>query len=645
LTLVLLSAVLFVPSTGWCVKIDPYTYHTVVGTVFFEYEHQSFREQQTQFLETTSIFRQDYGLSFSGNFLSRSLMIYDTSFDFERETTNSDSSKNSTNNFLFDITSTLLPRSRIPLTLFANRSKGSSSSSNVENNTDTTSTSLGLNWTGKFRVLPRMNLNISRNVHSSGNNDDNKETRVFYTADKEYGPTTNSLRLEGTFTDDITGSSSSTTNLNFGNITQLSRHSSLNLGLTRDSSDIPDRGTERTFGLTLGLTSYPSRFFTQTHNVTYFRTDSQDESFNGTTYSGSLQYAVSKKIQTNLGLSVSKVFTETLTDTEDSTSVNASSSILYKLTQHFSVSESLNANFTASSSSQEGVNNLSDRKLVDATNNLNYYRSFSRATLGASYGLGYLYDTDINLETSTNGGQAITHNGSLTLSRIDFSRFFFFDAGLSFSGVLKTTAGTVNDKVRSYRASFYNRFWKKYINIRGSFVKYNDKTAVEAIEEKSETSDLTLSSSPIKGSNVSMGLQRLVFFNDFTGFTQSNSGHISAGYGHRLLGGPLSGNVTYSIFDRTFNGGSDITRTTDYLLSYERRLLRRVMWKFDAARTVTRIEEFLSRDTTFTNVAFYRLRAWSFSLSHTYAIREDSTREQRENTILFKIGRQFIRRF
>jgi hypothetical protein len=142
-----------------------------------------------------------------------------------------------------------------------------------------------------------------------------------------------------------------------------------------------------------------------------------------------------------------------------------------------------------------------------------------------------------------------------------------------------------------------------------------------------------------------MGLQRLVFFNDFTGFTQSNSGHISAGYGHKLLGGSLHGNITFSIFDRTFNGGSDVTRTTDYLLSYERRLLRRVMWKFDAARTASKIEEFLSRDTTFTNVAFYRLRAWSFSISHTYAIREDSTREQRENTILFKVGRQFIRRF
>jgi len=645
LTLVLLSAILFVPSPGWCVKIDPYTYHTVVGTVFFEYEHQSFREQETQFLETTSTFRQNYGLSLSGNFLSRSLMIYDTSFDFERETTNTDSAKNSTNNFFFDIKSTFLPRSRVPLTIFANRSKASSSASNVEDNTDTTSTSLGLNWSGKFRVLPLMNLNISRNVHSSGNNDDNKETRVFYTADKEYGPTTNRLRLEGTFIDDITGSSTSTTNLNFGNITRLSRHSTLNLGLTRDSSDTANGGTDRTFGVTLALTSDPSRFFSQTHNVTYFRTDAQDASFNGTTYSGSLRYAVSRKIVANLGLSLSKIFSETPSDTEDSTTVNASSSISYRLTKHFSVFEALNTTFTASSSSQEGVSNLSDRKLVDATNNLNYYRSFSRAILGARYGLGYLYDTDINLDTSTNGGQAITHNGSLTLSRIDFNRFFFFDAGLSFSGVLKTTSGTVNDKVRNYRASFYNRFWKKYINIRGSFVKYNSKSAVEAIEEKSETSDLTVSSSPIKGSNILMGLQRLVFFNDFTGFTQSNSGHITAGYGHRLLGGSLHGNITYSIFDRTFNGGADITRTTSYFLSYERRLLRRVMWKFDAARTVSRIEEFLSRDTTLTNVAFYRLRAWSFSLSHTYAIREDSTREQRENTILFKIGRQFIRKF
>ncbi len=642
----LFTAVLLVPSRVLAVKIDPYAFTTVIGTVFFEYEHDSRTEQETGFVDKTSDFRQNYSLLMRGHLLSRVLATYDASVTFERQTFNTTTAKNSTNSFYFDISTTLLPLSRIPLTLFGSRTANSSSSDQLQNNHNTTDTTVGLNWTGKFRVLPVMNLNVTRNVQDAGNNQKNKDTRIYFTADKEYGPTVNNFRYTGTFREDTTGSSDSTTNLGLSNVTRLSRHSTLSVGLTRDVSDTVNSGTERTFGLTMTLASQPSRFFDQTHNLTHFRTDAQDESFNGTSYAGNLRYRISRRVSSNLSLGVSKVFTETPTSSQDSTSTNAAGNLSYKITKHLYTTQTVSFSFTETNASNSLQRNLSDRKIFNSLSSLNYNRDIlHRLNFFGSYGLGYLYDTDINLDQPDNGGQALTHQGEVTLSRIDFNRFFFFDTGYSFRRVLKTTSGTVNEKVNRYRAHAYNRFWKKYLIIDATFEKFSHKTAVEAIEEKGETTSLTITTTPVKGGRVAFNLQRNLFFDDFAGFSHTNSGEITAGYGHKLLGGIASGNIHYRIFDRAFNGGSDITRTTSYELNYERVLVRRVMWKFNAQRTDSRIEEFFSRYTVLTNTAFYRLRAWTFSLQHVYTRQEDSTREERENKILLKAARQFIRIF
>ncbi len=641
----LLPMVLFFPSRAWSVRIDPYAFTTVIGTVFFEYEHENRTEQETGFVETTSSFRQDYGLSARGHVYSRLLATYDASFTFERQNFNTDFANNTTNSFFFDIRTTLLPLSRIPLTIFGSRNSSSVSADNIDNTNDTIVSTVGINWTGKFVKLPVMSLNVTRNTQSSGNGDTNKDTRIFFHADKHYGPTVNTFSYTGSFRDDTSGSSDSNTNLGFTNITHLSRHSTFNLGLTRDVSDAADAGTTRTFGLTMGVTSDPSRFFDQSHNLTYYNTVSGDSSFNGTTYAGTLRYRITKKLTSNLGMSVSRVFSETLTSSDDTTSTNLSSNVTYKITNNLSTTHSVSFSFSESNSSNPGQANLSDRKTLNYRGGLGYMRNFSRFNFFTRYSLGYLYDTDINLNLPDNGGQGITHEGSVAFSRIDITRLFFFETSYEFRRILKTTSGTVNENLNRYRARFFSRFWRKYLDINGGFEKYDQKEAVQAIEEKSELYDLTISTHPVKGGSLSLGANRRLFFTDFVGFSHSNSVSATASYHHKIFGGNAHGNVSYSIFDRTFSGGSDITRTLNYELGYERVLIRRVMWKFLASRTESKIEEFFSRQTLFSNTAFYRLRAWSFSLEHSYRIEEDSTREHRENRILFKAGRQFIRMF
>jgi len=641
LALGLLSALLFLPSSGWCVDIDPYTYHTIIGTVFFEYEHETRTETDSSIADKTSNFRQNYGLTLQGFFMARTLAIYDGSFDFERESTTNNSSKHTRNNFSFDVKTTLLPLSQIPLTLFGSRSFGSSSSTGGSVPAATTTT-VGLDWTGKFRVLPLLRFSLVRTAYSL-EDDNSHDLRIGFSADKNYGPTTNRFNYGGTFSGGSSGSTGSTNTIGFTNTTLLSSHSTFNLGVTGNNNSTNDIDNDTVVGVTMGLNSYPSRFFSQSHNFSYFRNTSDNTTFTGTTYGGSLRYDLSRKISTNLSLGISKTFTETPTSSLDLTTTNASGSLAYKLTEHLYTTQVANFSLTESSSSEQSTINLSDRKLVRTTSNLVYNRSFSRFGLNAQYGLGYLWDTDINLDSPDNGGQAITHNGGLSLNRIDITRFFFFDTSVHFSGVLKTTAGTVNDQSRSFSAHFNNRFWQRYIGISGGFTKSNSKEAVQSLEDKSEVTEIHITSNPIKGSSIALSAQRTVFFNDLSGFSHTNSGNLSGSYGHGLLGGALTGHVTYSILDRTFSGGSDVTRNTHYTLDYQRSLLRRVMWKFKASRFERRTGDVFTNNTIFANTAFYRLRAWSLSLTHSYSITQESTRDERDNRIFFRIGRIFAR--
>ncbi|MFQ5354388.1 MAG: hypothetical protein ACE5DR_05515, partial [Thermodesulfobacteriota bacterium] len=306
------------------------------------------------------------------------------------------------------------------------------------------------------------------------------------------------------------------------------------------------------------------------------------------------------------------------------------------------------ASFTETSSSDQTNVNLGDRKVLRYTTNLSYYRKFSRVNLNTSYGLGYLWETERTSAVSNNddGGQGITHNGSLSLNSIDFNRFFLFNTGASFRDVLKSTAGKLTDKSHRYYMNFDNRFWTNVFTLRGSYEKENSTDAIDEIKESEEVSRISVTSSPIKGGRLTFGVQRRVYFTDLVGRSTSNSGDVSAGYGHTLFGGSFGTSASYSLGRDTFEGGDSSRRTYSHFnFSYERSLLWRVLWKFNTDLTNISVDDTFSRSYAFTNSLFYRLRAWSLSLDHSYTISQTSTTDNRVNKIFLRVGRQFLRMF
>ena len=199
----------------------------------------------------------------------------------------------------------------------------------------------------------------------SGGESESKKLNVLYQADKTYGPTINKLRYRIDLNESDAGDTSTNSSVNFTNTTRLSRHSAFNLGITHDSFDnnTVSSDTRKSFGLTMGLTSDPSRFFRQTHNISHYRTSVADTKENVTSYAGNLNYEVTKKVKLNLTLGVSKNSTQSDTTTVDSTNTTASSSFSYSLTERLSATQVVSATFTETSSSDQSSLNLrEDRK-------------------------------------------------------------------------------------------------------------------------------------------------------------------------------------------------------------------------------------------------------------------------------------------
>lgn len=653
LALVLFSAVIFVPSRGWCVLVDPYSFTTIKGSVFFEFSRDTRTEKDTTVKDTTSSFNQDYGLSLSGNIFSRLLVIYDGSIDYSRQSFFNDVNKNTGNNLSFDISTTLIPKSNIPLTLFGSRSTSwSSTDADNVSLSRPVNTLMGLNWAGKFVVLPVMSLSIRRQVTSSGEGEgSSKSLDIIYYADKDFGPTKNHFQYQSEIDSPEGGDSSTGSSFSFDNSTQLSRHSTFRLGVVRDSSFSNVESSERvkTLSLIMGLDSSPSRFFNQSHSISHSRTDIEGggDHSNSTAYSGGLSYQVSRKLNLNLSLGVFKGFTETDTSSIDTTNTSLSTASGYKLTEHLSITQALSANFTETSASEQSELNLSDSKSFNSTTNLNYFRDFSYFNFNTSYGLGYVWNVsgDTADIPNDNNGQAVTHNGAIGFSRIDFNRFFLFNTGGSFDDVLKTTSGNVQESHRQYYFSFDSRFWKKYLSINGDFNKGKSSDAITGIREDEETETLKFKVTPIKGGGATLDLERRVSFTSLAGEGRSQSAAASVYYGHKLFGGGFSASAAVTVSDGTFDGGGNNTRLISSSLTYTRMLFRRLTWNFKADFHDFKVDDTFSRNLLFSNRAFYRLRSWSLNLEHTYNISQTSSSDTRENRIVLRAGRQFRRIF
>src|SRR3990172_918844 len=179
---------LLVPAKGWCVRVDPYIYRSLIGRVAFEFERETRTSGNSS--RTPSSFSQRYSLDSKGNIVSRRLIIYDAGVSFIKKNYFTATSDSGSANLNYYLTTSFLPQSRIPLKLYGRR--GELTSSTKSRSRSTTVNTYGLDWRGIFVKLPETRVVIERESRrGAGGESHSMEYRL--ELDKELGPTRNSF--------------------------------------------------------------------------------------------------------------------------------------------------------------------------------------------------------------------------------------------------------------------------------------------------------------------------------------------------------------------------------------------------------------------------------------------------------------------
>ncbi|GMR04296.1 MAG: hypothetical protein BMS9Abin23_0189 [Thermodesulfobacteriota bacterium] len=635
--LIVFSIFVLLPSKGLALKIDPYQFRIFRGTLSLAYEKEN--RDVSGFDEDTSGFTQTYSLDFLGNVLTPRLMIYNGVLIFTRQDFSADGVETDSNSLSYGLTTTFLRKSRIPLTLFGNNY--SSDTTTGSETFDNTTSQYGLSWSGRFIRLPIINVQATRTTEDQDGSE-NQQTDIFLNMEKYWGPSVNRFDYTGTFYKSLNSDdSSSSTNINFSNSTSLTKHTTFSVGASRAVSDIQTSdSTDTTYGLSMSLLSKPGRFFEQSHNLTYFKSNTGGSDYSGTTYSGNLRYKVSEKISSTLSLSITDSSNESETTTEDSKSVSTGMDLSYSITDNLYLSENIFYLRNDSTSSGTTDSNLLDREYLSATSSINYRRKMYWALLFSSYGLGYVKDSD----TEGGGGSGIQQYITASLSRIDFNNYVLFDISAT-DNRIKQISGTIHGGTQEYDFRAYNKKWEKYVDLSAEFKKYANTSQFSALEERSQDIYLRAATRFLRNTRFSVNYNNSHYFTDLSGFSNSSTVYASASHSRNILGGRLSFSLNYGISNRTFTDGSDTTKTANYNLSYARVIIRNMQWKIYAQRTDSNTDDVISEVTTFSNTLYYRLRAWVFSVNHNYSLEHTSTSEVKENRFLIKASRSFVRVF
>ncbi|MBI5641956.1 MAG: hypothetical protein HY954_00620 [Deltaproteobacteria bacterium] len=619
----------FAPKVAYAVEEDPYIYKSLVGRVYFEFEKAS--TEQNGVSSDSSRFQQTYSLDLKGNIVSRRLVIYDAGFAFTDNNYTSTSSDINTDTKDYYLRTTILPKSGIPLTLYGTHAESSTSSSD----SITTKTTYGLNWFLKLRTLPQTSIYAERALTESSSVE--SETGNYKVIMKKaLGPTQNELTSTYSTSDSSDGTNSSQNTINYSNTTKVSRSTQLYLGATRSNSESDDTDTSLE-GLTLTLNSKPSTDFTQNHHYTFYRTKIDSDTQIGKNYSADMLYRLNDRADANAGLNLSTADNESSSSSSETATTGANAGVNYRVTSNLSTSGAVSYSDYKTNSTDSSTT-TGDRKTFRVTSRATYNKTLSWALLGAGYSLGYVEDKAQDLPAGK--GLEQTVNGSL--SNIDVNRFVGFAVAYS-RGEVKTFSGeNIDTTTKTYSASAFNKELKKYILMNASYQKYSLDSYLDSTDSKTETYRLDATSTYFKNVSLQSYAERSNTFTTQSGFGQSDSAGVSASHGRAVLKGNLSLSVFYSVTDSEFEGGSELVKDAQYLASYSRKF-NNLSWQSTLQMTEKRGSSTKKDALLFQNSLLYPLRSWLVALEQKYSLTNDNNTETKENSILFKATRVFVR--
>lgn len=650
-TRVLLIALLvgvcfFLPSKSNAFESDPYLLRTLVARIQFEYEKTTLDENNRRTADQ-SRFTQTYSLVTRGNFLSRYLLVYDAGVLFSNDDNNYATSdfNTSTKQYDYNLRTTLLPKSAIPLTFYGRYNNQTVSGLNIP--LHHSKLIYGLNWFANIKPLPKTFLLLERtNDKSDTTNTVTTNARV--RAEKDIGPTKNDFEYIYQNNDDRNSDAFSKSNsFNFRNSTRLSKYTTMSIGGTRSETKneaglLPaTQGTDITLeGLSMALASKPSQEFNQSHTYTFYRNKS-DGTNTGSIYAGDLDYSFSDRLKSHIGLTYTENKGETSTSEFKNQSVSTADNISYILTKNLDISESITYTKSTTNAPAGAAANLGGRSLLRLTTTVAYRENLSFARFTSRYSITYVEDS-LTQSPSGRGGKGIEQSVYGGLTDIDLVPHVGFDASAGLF-TTKKLSGEIGGRGYDYEVSVYNRSLKKYVKALGTYGKHTSTSWINLFDERKEYYRLSVSSEYFRNTTMRASAEHMNNYSNITNFTSSASQGLSIAHHRRLLGGSLSLLATFNHTTAESAGEPQKVFTNLYEAKYSKPFLKSMFWQLRIARNERTDQSITEKISTVENALILPLRSWLFSLEHAYTLTEGTQTDRKENRFMLKASRSFLR--
>ncbi|MBI5969638.1 MAG: hypothetical protein HY884_00580 [Deltaproteobacteria bacterium] len=636
LTTALIFAAVGAPVTAYSRVEDEYAYNSARLSLSLEYENREYDSMNAK--TDSSQFRQIYALNFTGKILSRNLIVYNAQAILTKNiSTQSSGAKQDTKMTTYGLNTTLLPKSRIPLTLLGSRnttgiaSNGGSASSSVNTN-------YGMDWLGRFTTLPETTLSYRNSKNESGANASLSE---YYTAHlrKKIGPTSNEANFskhEST-PNTNTNSKSTSTGINASNITHLSKTTRFDARGTKHDAhtNTATNVNADTQGLSLLFDSKPSDEFRQNHSYSFASAKTGVTSTEGNFYSGIMGYDIRRKLQANLNVTDNKTLIRT--DQSKSTTHSTSSGAgltytagLLSLSQTLAYSKS---ETNAPNSTSPLLNNSS----FSSTTSAGYNRFFGFGSAGVSARLGYV-EAKANEKTGLKGiSEGMGANASA--HKLDYATL---SASASYTQVENKAGDRSKNREFSYNASSANKLWAKYVNLAVSYNKYYSRSWIVERYTTGDTYALNASTSYFSGTSLGLGLSHSNYDNRVNGATTTDTKTFYLGRAFVFLNSTLNSSINRNVSETGFPGGSQSIVSTTYNLDYSKMLLQSVNWTARAFRTESKTDNknFSNTGTLATSLG-YMLRSWAISANYSYTSNERTGYKSSESSYFARLSREF----
>src|SRR3989344_6311460 len=258
-------SLVFMPERVMGIEEDLYAFNMLRLTVELTYEDLHYGTSDRP--HKTSIFEQRYSLDVRGRLIDPKLIVYNMGIEFvdTDEKADTGESRKGVDNYKFN--SIILRKSRVPLTLTANRS-----TSETTFGGKTTTDGFGVDWYLKFRTLPWTRLTFDKKqVQGTGRNEETESSGVEMA--KAIGPTDNKISYSvDTTTDNIHNYISEKTVYTFKNDTTLPLNSDFYLGVASYNFLTFNNNAKNEIDITagsMGLRTIPTAKFKQNYSYTF----------------------------------------------------------------------------------------------------------------------------------------------------------------------------------------------------------------------------------------------------------------------------------------------------------------------------------------------------------------------------------------